>query len=201
MFFLSMMTFGLSYGLYKGIIDNYLAEIVSMTSFDKGVSEFFRELPGLMLVLVLAALYSFSAERIYRIGAAIMLAGMALQTITPPSRALVTGVIFLYSLGEHMQIGMRNAMSLNYAQEGRGGRALGAQNATYQIGTLIGFVVVFAIFLRASGSASIYRAIFGVSAAFIALSALANLKLKGVSATDPSASRFFFRRKYKKYYT
>ena len=47
MFFLSMITFGLSYGLYKGIIDNYLAEVVSMTSFDKGVSEFFRELPGL----------------------------------------------------------------------------------------------------------------------------------------------------------
>ena len=36
MFFFSMITFGLSYGLYKGIIDNYLAEIVSMTSFDKG---------------------------------------------------------------------------------------------------------------------------------------------------------------------
>ena len=59
MFFLSMITFGLSYGLYKGIIDNYLAEVVSMTSFDKGVSEFFRELPGLMLVFILAAFYEY----------------------------------------------------------------------------------------------------------------------------------------------
>ena len=51
-FFISMMTFGLSYGLYKGIIDNYLAEVVSMTSFDKGVSDVsfslvLREIQGL----------------------------------------------------------------------------------------------------------------------------------------------------------
>ena len=37
-FFLSVITVGLSYGLYKGVIDNYLAEIVGMSGFDKGVS-------------------------------------------------------------------------------------------------------------------------------------------------------------------
>ena len=42
-FFGSIITFALSYGLYKGVIDNYLAEAVSMSGFDKGVSEFFRE--------------------------------------------------------------------------------------------------------------------------------------------------------------
>ena len=30
-----MITFALAYGLYKGIIDNYLAEIVGMSAFDK----------------------------------------------------------------------------------------------------------------------------------------------------------------------
>ena len=68
-FFLSVMTFSLAYGLYKGVIDNYLAEIVGMSAFDKGVSEFFREIPGLLLVFILAALYTFSAERIYKLGA------------------------------------------------------------------------------------------------------------------------------------
>ena len=64
-FFLSIITFALAYGLYKGIIDNYLAEVAGMSEFDKGVSEFFRELPGLALIFVLAALYEFTAERIY----------------------------------------------------------------------------------------------------------------------------------------
>ena len=55
-FFLSIITFGLAYGLYKGVIDNYLAEIVGMSGFVKGVSEFFRELPGLLLIVMLAVL-------------------------------------------------------------------------------------------------------------------------------------------------
>ena len=80
-FFLSVMTFSLAYGLYKGVIDNYLAEIVGMSGFDKGVSEFFRELPGLLLVFILAALYTFSAERIYKLGALFMLTGMAAQAL------------------------------------------------------------------------------------------------------------------------
>ena len=62
----------------KGI--DYLAEIVSMTEFDRGVLEFFRELPGLMLVFILAVFYTFSAERIYKIGALFMLA-FALGTV------------------------------------------------------------------------------------------------------------------------
>ncbi len=36
-FFLSVLTVGLAYGLYKGVIDNYLAEVVGMSGFDKGV--------------------------------------------------------------------------------------------------------------------------------------------------------------------
>ena len=111
-FFLSMITFGLGYGLYKGIIDNYLAEVVGMSGFDKGVTEFFRELPGLLLVFLLAALYMFSAEKIYKIGAVIMVAGLTMQTVIPADRVLVTAAIFIYSLGEHMQLGMKNTLSL-----------------------------------------------------------------------------------------
>ena len=78
-FIASLVTFGLAYGLYKAVLDNYLAEIVSMSQFDRGVSEFFRELPGFMLVFVLAVLYEFSAEKIFQAGALVMLAGMMMQ--------------------------------------------------------------------------------------------------------------------------
>lgn len=57
---------------------------------------------------MLAVLYEFSAERIYQIGALIMLAGMAMQAVIPPSKVLVIMAIFIYSLGEHIQLGMRN---------------------------------------------------------------------------------------------
>ena len=199
-FFLSIITFGLAYGLYKGIIDNYLAEIVGMSGFDKGVSEFFRELPGLLLIFILAALYTFSAERIYKLGALFMLTGMAAQALVPASRVLVILCIFVYSLGDHMQLGMRNTLALQYSREGRGGEALGLQSAAQQIGTLAGYLAIIGTFALVKASPALYRAVFAVSASIIGLGFLSSLRVKGASATDEHKRRFYFRRKYAKYY-
>ena len=75
-FLLSLLVTGLGYGIYKGVIDNYMAEVVGMSEFDRGVTEFFREIPGLLLIFILAALYTFSAQKLYKLGAIIMLIGM-----------------------------------------------------------------------------------------------------------------------------
>ena len=64
-FLLSILVTGLSLGLYKGILDNYLAEVVGMGEVGRGVAEFFRELPGALLILVLAAFYMLSAETLW----------------------------------------------------------------------------------------------------------------------------------------
>ena len=199
-FFLSIITFGLAYGLYKGVIDNYLAEVVGMSGFDKGVSEFFRELPGLLLVFILAALYTWSAERIFKLGALFMLAGMAAQSVVPASRVMVILCIFVFSLGEHLQLGMRNTLSLQYAREGKGGEALGHQNAAQQIGTLAGYLVIIGVFFLVKASPALYRAVFAASAAIIGLGFLASLRITGDSAQDAHKRRFYFRRKFTKYY-
>ena len=199
-FLLSMITFGLSYGLDKGVLDNYLAEIVAMSSFDKGVSEFFRELPGLMLVFVLALLYLSSAERIYRIGALTMLIGMVLHAVVPPGKVLVILAMFVFSLGDHIQLGMRSTLPLQYAREGSGGAALGLQNAMYRVGTLAGYLAVAVVFLLLKASEGLYRAVFAASAAVVAVGYLSTLKLKGNSETDAAKRRFYFRKKYSKYY-
>lgn len=36
---LSILITGLSYGLYKGMLDNFLAEVVGMGEMDRGVTE------------------------------------------------------------------------------------------------------------------------------------------------------------------
>lgn len=199
-FFVSMLTFGLSYGLYKGVLDNYLAEAVAMSEFGRGVSEFFRELPGLALVFILAVLYTFSAERIYKIGAGIMIIGMVMHAVVPTSQVFVTISILVYSLGDHMQQGTRNALSLEYSKEGYGGRALGLQNAIYQIGTLAGYLVIVAVFAFCVSSLSLFRNIFWISAAIIGLGLLFSLKMTGYSETDKNNRRFYFHKKYRKYY-
>ncbi len=199
-FFISILTFALAYGLYKGIIDNYLAEVAGMSEFDKGVSEFFREIPGLLLIFVLAVLYEFSAERIYQFGALIMFAGLAMQSVISPTKVLVIMAIFIYSLGEHIQLGMRNTITLEYAREGKSGVALGRQNAVYQVGMVGGYLVVIALFSIFGNSTKLFKPVFAMSAAIILLGFLSSLRIKGDSKPDPSKRRFYFHRKYTKYY-
>ena len=114
-FLLCILITGLSYGLYKGMLDNFLAEVVQMGEMDRGITEFFRELPGIALVFILAAFYMLSAETLFKAGAVIMLIGMAMHALLPASKILATLAICVYSVGEHIQLGMKSTLSLEYA--------------------------------------------------------------------------------------
>lgn len=198
-FLISLFITGLGYGLYKGMIDNYLAEIVSMGEFDRGLAEFFRELPGLFLIFILALFYTSSAEKLYKIGAIIMLGGMAMLCVVPPGKALVTLSICIFSLGEHIQLGMKNTLSLEYSKEGKGGQALGYQQALTQIGTLAGYAVIIVAFMFIADKKP-FKPFFAAALVFMAISTFFAFKLQGNSQTDKTKSRFYFRKKYKKYY-
>ena len=198
-FLLSVLVTGLSYGLYKGMLDNFLAEVVGMGEMDRGVTEFFRELPGIMLVFILAAFYMLSAETLYKAGAVIMLVGMAMHAVLPPTKVLATLAICMYSLGEHIQLGMKNTISLKYAKDGHGGAALGVQNATSQIGTLVGYFVVVLAFSFFAKSQP-YSIFFTVAAILAGVSAACTMRITGKSETDKNKRRFYFHKKYTKYY-
>lgn len=197
--FLSLLLSAIGFGLYKGVIDNYMAEVVRINEMDRGVTEFFRELPGLLLVLILAIFYRFSAEKMYKMGLVIMVAGMALQAFVTPAKLLVILAIFIYSTGEHIQLGMKNTLSLEYSRNGYGGQALGFQNSVYQIGNLVGYVAVIGAFAVVSDS-SLFKPVFVAATVFMVLAMLAAFRLTGQSETDKSKSRFYFKKKFRKYY-
>lgn len=198
-FLLSLLTTGVGYGIYKGIIDNYFAEIVKIGEFDRGVIEFFREIQGLMLVLILAVFYMSSAEKLYKMGAVIMLIGMGMLSIVSPGKILVTLAVCIYSLGEHIQLGMKNTLSLEYSTEGNGGQALGYQQALYQVGTLVGYgVIILSFFVLLKNKP--YKLFFLIATIIMALGMFCALGLTSNSETDKSKSRFYFRKKFTKYY-
>ena len=198
-FLLCLLITGLSYGLYKGMLDNYLAEVVNMGEMDRGITEFFRELPGIALVFILAAFYMLSAETLFKVGAVIMLVGLGMHALLPATKVLATLAICMYSLGEHIQLGMKSTLSLQYAQEGRSGAAQGVQQAVSQIGTLVGYLVIVAVFSLLS-SAQPYKLFFGLAAVLAAISGICSLKVVGKSETDGHKRRFYFHKKYSKYY-
>ena len=198
-FLISILITGLSYGLYKGMLDNFLAEIVGMGEMDRGVTEFFRELPGILLVLVLAVFYMLSAETLYKAGAVIMLIGMGMHAMLPPTKVLATLAICMYSFGEHIQIGMKNTLSLSYAKPGHEGAALGAQGAVNQIGTLAGYLLIVLVF-SFTATAGTYTAFFWLAAGLAAVSMAFSFGINSKSETDKNKRRFYFHKKYSKYY-
>ena len=177
-FLLCILITGLSYGLYKGMLDNYLAEVVAMGEMDRGITEFFRELPGIALVFILAAFYMLSAETLFKAGAVIMLLGMGMHALLPGTKVLATLAICVYSLGEHIQLGMKNTLALEYAKPGRGGAAQGVQNSVNQIGTLVGYLVIVGAFSLLSAKQP-YRLFFALAAALAAVSLICSLKITG----------------------
>lgn len=206
---LSLLMSTIGYGLYKGIFDNYMAEVAQMNELDRGITEFFRELPGLLLVLILAVFYKASAEKMYKWSMVIMAVGMALQAWIAPEKAAIIAVVFLFSTGEHIQIGMRNTLSLEYSRPGNGGLALGYQNSIMQIGNLLGYMVViglFALFTSSSSftlsssSSSLFKPLFWAAAVLMTAAMFISLHLTSNSRTDKTKSRFYFRRKFSKYY-
>ncbi len=195
----SLLTIGLAYGLYKGVLDNYLAEIVSMGEFDRGLTEFFRELPGFLMIFILALIYRFSVDQIYKIGSIIMIIGMGMIAIVPAHRVLVTIAICTYSLGEHIQLGMKNTLSLEYAKEGKGGAALGIQQSIYNAGNIVGYIVIAFSFIFLSGENS-FRGFFIAATTILILSMIPTMGIKSSTRTDQTKRRFYFRKKYTKYY-
>lgn len=196
---MSVLITGLSYGLYKGMLDNYLAEVVAMGEMDRGITEFFRELPGIALVFILAAFYMLSAETMFKAGALIMLLGMGMHAALPATKVLTTLAICVYSLGEHIQLGMKSTLSLQYAKEGNGGAAQGLQSSVNQIGTLAGYFVIVLVFSLDSTNQP-YRLFFAIAAVLVGVSALFSMRLTGKSETDKNKRRFYFHKKYTKYY-
>lgn len=198
-FLISILFSATGFGLFKGVLDNYLAEVVNMNGLDRGITEFFREAPGLLLVLILAIFYRSSAERMYKIGMIVMFVGMLIQTFIAPTKALVIMAIFIYSIGEHIQLGMKNTLSLEYSQEGFGGHALGYQNSINQIGNLLGYIAVVGAF-SVVASTALFQPTFFAAAVFSGVAMLVSFRMTGNSITDKTKSRFYFRRKFTKYY-
>ena len=199
MFLLSVLITGISYGIYKGMLDNFLAEIVGMGEMDRGITEFFRELPGILLIFILATFYMLSAETLYKVGAVIMLVGMAMHAALPPTKVFATLAICMYSVGEHIQIGMKSTLSLKYAKPDCGGTALGAQTAVNQIGTLFGYLMIILAF-SVFATSQPYTEFFWIAVALAAVSVVFSTKIFGKSETDKTKRRFYFDRKYTKYY-
>ncbi|MDR0475066.1 MAG: MFS transporter [Treponema sp.] len=200
---------GIAYGLYRGIQDNYLSEMLNIDEFERGIVEFFRETPGLLVMMILALMYRFSATRIFKIGLAFMTAGLAgmLFFSTSFTGMKFVFVIFMvvFSTGEHINMPIRTTISLDLAKQEKSGMSLGISSAIGQMGHIAGFLMVTGAFFFFSRNdfertdILPYRVIFAASSALMILSVMISLAMKETT-TQTKRRRFYFHKKFFKYY-
>lgn len=204
-FLLTVLFSGLAIGFYRGIQDNYLAEIVNISKFERGIVEFFRELPGLLLIFILAAMYRFSETKVYKIGAAIMLSGVFVLLLLGTSKVVVILGMVIFSAGDHIVMPMKHSLAMTLAKKGKGGASLGIMSSISHGGNIVGFLAVTLIFLFLSfigiarDSLIGFRTVFIITAALLFLGFLIALTMKNQEKTV-SRSRFYFNKKFSKYY-
>ncbi|MDR1949302.1 MAG: MFS transporter [Spirochaetaceae bacterium] len=204
--FLGVLTLsGISFGLYRGIQDNYLAEITHITPFERGIVEFFREIPGLLVVVILAWMYRFSESRVFKIGIAIMAAGLIGLLLSGSGKFAVVLFMVVFSAGEHIVMPVKNTISLDLAKRDQGGAALGITSAISNLGNIAGFAVVTALFFIfsrlgfARTDIAQFKAVYALSAALMIAAVLVVLVLQE-SRLKADRRRFYFAKKFFKYY-
>jgi len=209
--FLSVLVlFGIAYGLYRGIQDNYLAEIVHVTPFERGIVEFFRETPGLLLIVILALMYKFADSKIFKIGIALMAGGLSGLMLTSSSPLFLTKIfvvlfMVLFSVGEHIIMPVRTTISLDLAKREKAGASLGITSSISQLGNIAGFIIVTIVFFilgRVGINCSDitgYQFVFGIAAALMVTAALVAVALKDTTIKS-QRRRFYFAKKFFKFY-
>ena len=68
MFLFAVLVVGISSGIFRSIVNNYLKEVHSFTGVDRGIIEFPRELFGFLIVFVVGSLHFISERRLIGLG-------------------------------------------------------------------------------------------------------------------------------------
>ena len=202
-FFTSILVWGIGSGCFMAAMNNYLSEIYHMSSLDRGWLEFFREMPGLMLVFVLALLHRVSDWKVMRLGTMISMAGAAFLLI-PTDKIFVTGFIMVFSLGEHLVMPVRNAIAMQVSREGHAGQSLGYLTGVMNFGSVAGSAITALVFFIGAHGFGCHNAfLFNLIWGFIIFLMLISV----ISTFSPNAPnqpskrpRLYFHRKFNKYY-
>ena len=207
-FFTSILVWGVGVGCFAAAMNNYLSEICHMDSLDRGWLEFFREMPGLALVFLLALLHKLSDWKVMRLGTLISMTGAALLLIPlerfATGKMAVTLLIMLWSTGEHLVLPVRSTIALQVAKKEHAGKSLGLLTGCHNFGAVAGSLIVTGIFFGGTRLLKLPdAALFDVVWVLIAGLMLASL-VSTFSKEAPNAPskrpRLYFARKFSKFY-
>jgi MFS family permease len=188
---------GVAQSVDGSALTNYLKEHFGMQILQRSALEFPRELPGLLVVLVIGALSFLGGDVRISVAANVVAAvGMFALGVLPSQYALVVLVIFIYSMGLHIFMPLSGSIGMSFAEPTGIGKILGRLSAVGNIAVVFSSAALWVLFrflhISFTTAFTIGAAAFLVSAALLAC-------IKP-TRTVHIKKRYVFRKEYRLYY-
>ncbi len=141
------LAFGFAMNTSLTVTTNYFADVLRFTGPQFGYITAIREVPGFLLILVTAALYRMSQQRLTALALGVFAVGLV-GYVFATSFGTVLPWVVVGSLGYHTVLQTQYSLGMNLTGEARSGRVLGVMASIGQAGALVGMTGVFFIFLK-----------------------------------------------------
>ncbi|MFA6940713.1 MAG: MFS transporter, partial [Clostridiaceae bacterium] len=183
----------------------YFKDAYNVTAYQRGLIEFPRELPGVLVLFIVAALSSFTDIRISMIAQLLSIIGVLTLGIFTPPFAVMLIFIFINSAGMHMFMPLQDSIGMSLIKGNNIGKKMGQYKGVSTAFTMLSGILVFIGFRTGFFSfTSKTKWIFIISAIVSLIALLLFFILEKSLAKQPKTSkkvRFIFRKEYKYYYT
>ncbi len=187
---------GIAGGIYSTTFNNFLNDVFKLSADARGIVEFPRELPGMLIMFVLAILSFLGDIKMAIAGmifAAIGLFGMGTLSHTFSG---VLAWVMIFSLGTHMFFPLTPSIGMHLSRKEQYGARLARYNAYNLFATIIGYAIVWCGFKYLGLT---YQIAFVIASLFYVIAALVLGRMKPIKPKIFKI-KFVLRKRYTLFY-
>ncbi len=204
LFFVVIAAVNIAIGFSDGLFSNYFKEVYNTNGFQRGLLEFPRELPGVIVFFLVSIVACFGDITIAIAAQALAAIGLTVLGFFTPQFSVMLIFLFINSLGFHLYLPLKDSIGMALAEPEKIGKRMGQFGGVQFAFLMVSGVAVFFLFRFGIFSfQSSTKWTFIVSAAFYVVTLLLLVKLKrdvGQVRTKREKLKFLFRKEYKFYY-
>lgn len=203
LFVLVLAFSALADGLGSKIFSNYFSEVFLIDSVQRGFIEVPRESPGILCMVLVAALGFMGNVWMSVVAQVLMLIGFVVMGVFSPSYGVMLVFLFLHSLGQHFFMPLNDSIAMDLADQSRVGTGLGKFKGVTTLMSMVSACLVFVGFRAGFFSfqdkviVPFVLSALATAAAICLLVAMKRVMPEGSSAKN---HKLLFRKRYMPYY-
>ncbi len=205
LFFVALAVVSIAVGFSDGLFSNYFKDAYNVNAFQRGLIEFPRELPGVIVFFLISAIAFFGDITIAIIAQALSAFGLTVLGFFTPSFALMLVFLFTNSLGMHLYMPIQDSIGMKLAEPDKLGKRMGQYAGVRFAFLMVSGIAVFLLFhFGVFSFLKPTKWTFVVSAVFYVAALIMFIRLRrgvGELRRKREPIRFIFRKEYKFYYT